>query len=350
MNDIEKVGHQVFLKLVNNHYIPKEIANIIVFQLSIGECKSRMCSYKTYNDYCRLHECFIKECKNEISSKFLCEKCCIKYMCPDCPNLKLPGYEHCEHHMCGIKNCLKSRHECNEHECYNCEYINYSIGPNCKKCKCKYFLCKELRLQKNYCYEHNCRFNPCNNAKLKGYLYCENHKCLWEGCSNSSYFYNSSRYCMAHVCAECKDEPRIEDSLYCEKHTCGEKGCTKCVELFFKTSYCIEHRCFYCPKKKIVGSVTCGGHKCKICGKREYLKSSLCIRHKCTTSNCFDQALYNHRFCDKHLCNFQIHKRRCPNEKISGLSDYCVLHTCYALGCTKNVIEDGKDGCETHFE
>lgn len=121
-----------------------------------------------------------------------------------CHSLKLPGFDYCASHKCGVSDCGELRtgaKHCMMHSCRitDCIYPTSSGALLlCKEHTCHYPDCGAAATALGgYCKSHLCRYNGCGAGRLPGnYGFCENHRCAAEGCTEGVYY--DSPYCIDH--------------------------------------------------------------------------------------------------------------------------------------------------------
>jgi hypothetical protein len=239
-----------------------------------GECENL---FENYNETSKILTKYLKPERNKFGFhdeiKLKCGLPCIG------------KYQVCEIHKCKVDNCYKKR----------------SIDLDGKL--------------KNYCDEHLCNKNGCNNIRINNSEFCMKHKCLI--CSNK--VIDNSEYCKEHttkfLCKKCQKEI-IQDNGEQIKYYCEEHICQKC---YLNSK---ENNMEYCKR------CICSCKDCyEVIDDNKYHKR-LCPKHRktiCCEINCYKEKMLNFDFCEDHKCSFiDCPCRQYENEYEDF--EYCLLH------------------------
>jgi hypothetical protein len=87
-----------------------------------------------------------------------------------------------------------------------------------------------------------------------------------------------------------------------------------------------------------------------LCGLPSIEGFTKCSIHKCQIETCNDSVCRASKYCEKHLCSYQIQENYCwmrCQEKSIGDSHFCEKHKC--IMCDRQVFHEKVNKCQTHL-
>lgn len=185
------------------------------------KCAYEGCENEAVNKagYCKEHTCTVDGCTQPIINN---GTYCTEHGCnvEGCVNKGRDEGDYCKDHSCTYFSCKNIRID---GEIFCEEHIDK---------KCKVNDCHERAEDNGYCAEHTCKIMGCDNPVVDGKGTCKEHlqyACQSSGCSETTYYYDLSKfsevsagnknYCYNHGCkyGGCNDEAMVGKS-FCEKH------------------------------------------------------------------------------------------------------------------------------------